>query len=355
MGASGLHLSVLRLLIFHMRVALFSTKPYDREFFSRATEAIPGVEFKLSYFETSLGPVAARIGRDFEVVCAFVNDVLDRPTLETLSAGRTRLVAMRCAGFNNVDLRAAEELGIRVVRVPAYSPHAVAEHVFALLLTLVRRTHRAWNRVREGNFSLHGLIGYDLHGKTVGIVGTGRIGAIVAGIFRGFGCEVLAYDLYPNESVQAFARYVMLDQLLASSDIISLHCPLTPQTYHLIDETALGKMKSGVTLINTSRGALIDTNAVYEALKCGKVGHLGLDVYEEEADLFFEDLSDQIIQDDLFMRLTTFPNVLITGHQAFLTDEALTAIAEVTLRNILAFANREELVNEVRWEGVKGS
>lgn len=315
-----------------MKVAVFSTKPYDRQFLEVANY---DHEHELIFFEPRLSRETALLASGCPAVCAFVNDQADATTLEILAARGTRLLALRSAGFNNVDLKAAERLGITVVRVPAYSPYAVAEFAVGLALTLNRKIHRAYNRVREGNFSLDGLMGVDLHERTVGVVGTGKIGQIFAQAMQGFGCRVLGYDLYPNPAFEAIgARYVELPQLWANADIISLHCPLTPETYHLIDAKALQQMKQGVMLINTSRGALVDTEAVIDALKSRKVGALGLDVYEQESDLFFEDLSNQIIQDDVFERLLTFPNVIATGHQAFFTEEALRNIAETTLANI---------------------
>ena len=270
---------------------------------------------------------------------AFINDDLSAPVLEQLAAGGTRLIALRSAGYNHVDLPTAQRLGISVVRVPAYSPHAVAEHAVALILALNRHLHRAYNRTRDGDFSLHGLTGFDLVGKTVGVVGTGQIGATFAKIMAGFGCKLLAYDPYPNPAVQALgARYLSLPELLAQAQIISLHCPLTEQTKHLINNDSLAHMQPGAMLINTGRGALVDTPALIEALKSGQLGYLGLDVYEEEAQLFFEDRSDLPLQDDVLARLLTFPNVIITAHQAFLTREALGAIARTTLDNIVAWA-----------------
>lgn len=315
-----------------MNLALFSTKPYDRRFFEGANAAHGHA---LQFLEPRLTPETAPLAAGFGGVCAFVNDVLSAPVLSALAGGGTKLIALRSAGFNHVDLNAAEALGLTVARVPAYSPYAVAEHALALILTLNRKTHRAFNRVREGNFALDGLLGFDLHGKTVGVVGTGKIGLLFARIMAGFGCEVLAYDPYPN--ADAGVTYVALDELLGRADIISLHCPLTPETYHLIGAAAVSQMKPGAMLINTSRGALVDTRVVIEGLKSGRIGALGLDVYEEEADLFFEDLSDRVIQDDVFTRLLTFPNVLITGHQGFFTAEALANIAETTLQNVTAF------------------
>ena len=318
-----------------MKVAFFSTKPYDQIFFDAANVAYG---HELVFFEPRLTAKTSVLAANFPAVCVFVNDELNSPVLTTLAAQGTRLIALRCAGFNNVDLAAAKNLGLTVVRVPVYSPYAVAEHTVGLMLTLNRKFHRAFNRIREGNFALEGLLGFDLHGQTVGIIGTGKIGQIVAQILKGFGCQLLAYDIYPNAECEALgARYVTLPELFRQADIITLHCPLTPENYHLINADALSQMKPGVMLINTSRGALIDTHAVIEALKSSQVGYLGLDVYEEESDLFFEDLSGQVIQDDVFARLLIFPNVLITGHQAFFTRNALQRIAEVTLTNISNF------------------
>ncbi len=315
-----------------MRVAVFSTKVYDRSFLEAANTKYG---HELSFFEPRLTYETASLASGFAAVCIFVNDQLDARTLEVLAEGGTRLIALRCAGFNNVDLTAAQQHGMMVVRVPAYSPYAVAEHTVALLLALNRKIHRAYARVREGNFALDGLLGFDLHGLMVGIVGTGKIGVRVAKIMLGFGCRILAYDLFPNpECEQAGVRYATLREVFAGADIVSLHCPLTPETYHLIDAQAIDRMKRGVVLINTSRGALIDAAAVVEGLKSGQIGYLGLDVYEEEADLFFEDLSNEVIQDDVFARLLTFPNVIVTGHQAFFTHTALQNIADTTLANI---------------------
>jgi len=328
-----------------MNVAVFSTKPYDRMFLE-AANAAHGHE--LIYFEPRLTRETSALAAGFPAVCVFVNDQLDATVLAALARQGTRLIALRCAGFNNVDLAAAREVGLTVVRVPAYSPHAVAEHTVGLVLALNRKIHRAYARVREGNFALDGLLGFDLYGQTVGIVGTGQIGAVVARIMGGFGCRILAHDPFPNPECEALgARYVALPELFADSDVITLHCPLTPQTRHLIDAQALQQMKPGVMLINTSRGALIDTPSVTEALKSGKIGYLGLDVYEEEADLFFEDLSNIVLQDDVFARLLTFPNVIITGHQAFFTRNALERIAETTLANITTFEQRLASPNEI--------
>jgi len=278
----------------------------------------------------------------------FVNDQLNADVIEALYGFGVRLIALRCAGFNNVDLDAANKFEIKVVRVPAYSPYSVAEHTVALILALNRKIYKAYHRVREGNFALDGLLGYDLNGRTVGIIGTGKIGEVVTKIMKGFGCNILAYDLFQNKScLDMGVKYIPLENLFKESDIITLHCPLTRETHHIIDSNSLDKMKKGVVLINTSRGALIDTKAVIKALKSGKVGALGLDVYEEEADLFFEDLSNLIIQDDIFARLLTFPNVVITGHQAFFTKEALDGIALTTLDNITEFEKTGLVKNEI--------
>lgn len=285
-----------------MRIAVFSTKPYDRRFLDQANQT----QHELTYFDPQLTAETAPLAAGFEAVCAFVNDKLDAPVLQLLHGNGTRLIALRSAGFNNVDLPEAERLGMTVVRVPAYSPHAVAEHAVALVLSLNRMTFRAYNRVREGNFSLDGLLGFDLYGKTVGVVGTGKIGLIFADIMHGFGCKILAADPYPSPDAKPFVEYVALERLLGDSDIVSLHCPLTPETDHLIDANAVAQMKDGVMLINTGRGRVIDTKAVIEGLKSGKIGRLGLDVYEEEEHLFFQDLSQRVISDDQFMRLTTF-------------------------------------------------
>ncbi len=309
-----------------MNVTIFSTKSYDRRFLDEANAAA-GSQHRLRYLEARLTHESASLAVGVDAVCAFVNDVLDRPVLEVLANGGTRMVALRSAGFNHVDLAAAEELGIAIGRVPAYSPDAVAEHTVALILSLNRRIHRAYARVREGNFSLDGLLGFDLKGRTAGVVGLGKIGIAVARILAGFGCRVLAYDPAPDPTLAEIGgEAVDLDRLLAESDIVSLHCPLTPDTHHLIDDAALRRMKPGVMLA-----------ALVAGLKSGAIGYLGLDVYEEEGDLFFENLSDQILQDDVFARLLTFPNVLVTGHQAFFTAEAMTAIAATTIDNLSTF------------------
>jgi D-lactate dehydrogenase len=316
-----------------MRVAVFSAKEYDRIFLDAANQG----EHELIYHEPRLTPETAQLAAGYSAVCAFVNDQLSAETLAVLQLGGTKLIALRSAGFNHVDLAAAEQLGLIVARVPAYSPNAIAEHAAALVLSLNRRIFRAYNRVREGNFSLEGLLGFDLHGKTAGIVGTGKIGLAFARIMNGFGCRILAHDPYPAADAPAYVNYADLSELYKESDIISLHCPLTPQTYHLIGPEAITRMKIGVMLINTSRGRVVDTRALLEGLKSKKIGFLGLDVYEEEENLFFRNLSDNVIEDDLFMRLTTFPNVLITGHQGFFTREAMQNIADATLANITAF------------------
>lgn len=328
-----------------MRLAVFSTKAYDREFLLQANRALG---HELVFLEPRLTKQTAPLAAGCVGVCPFVNDQLGAEVLEVLHPLGVRLIALRSAGYNHVDLQSAAQLGIRVTRVPAYSPFAVAEHTIGLILTLVRRLHKAYARVREGNFSLDGLLGFDLHDKTVGVVGTGKIGAVTVGILRGFGCRVIAHDVQRNPTCEQLgAVYAPLDQLLAESHIVSLHCPLTPETFHLINTGTLGKMKAGAILINTSRGALVDTRAVIGALKSGRLGGLGLDVYEEEGDLFFEDMSRSVIQDDVFSRLLTFPNVIVTGHQAFFTQEALQAIAEQTLQSATAFERGEPLVNEV--------
>ncbi len=328
-----------------MNTAVFSAKPYDQQFLDAANARH---RFNLTYFEAPLKPATSRLAGGFPVICAFVNDMLDATVLDTLFEQGTRLIALRCAGFNNVDLKAAHELGMRVARVPAYSPYAVAEHTVGMVLALNRKLHRAYARTREANFALNGLLGFDLHGRTVGLIGTGKIGTVTARIMKGFGCRVLAHDPYPNPDCEALGvEYVALPGLFAASDVVSLHCPLTPDSHHMIDENALSQMKNGAMLINTSRGGLVDTRAVINALKAGTLGALGLDVYEEEGDLFFQDLSDYVIKDDVFARLLTFPNVLITGHQAFFTEDALRNIAETTLSNIAAFERDGTVVHEV--------
>ena len=328
-----------------MRIAVFSTKPYDETFLKQAAEHYG---HEVVFYENRLNEKTAPLTQGFPVACVFVHDDVNANVLEKLAENGTKLVALRCAGFNNVDTQKAKELGIQVVRVPAYSPYAVAEHTVALMLALNRKIYKAYNYVREGDFSLHGLLGFDMHQRTVGIVGTGKIGAVVAKIMHGFDCKILAYDVHENEDVKAVGgTYVTLEELFAQSDIISLHCPLLPPTKHMVNEESIKHMKDGVMLVNTSRGGLIKTPAVVDALKSGKIGYLALDVYEEEDELFFEDLSMQVIQDDVFSRLLTFPNVIITGHQAFFTREALKSIAETTMQNISDYEKGEELANTV--------
>lgn len=326
-----------------MKIAFFSTKSYDIEYFEKFNS-----EHELQFFETQLSDKTINLIDNHEAVCVFVNDDLNKNNINELAKKGIKLIALRCAGFNNVDLKAAKANGISVVRVPAYSPYAVAEHTVALILTLNRKTHKAYNRVRDSNFSLNKLIGFDLHGKTVGVIGTGKIGAIFCQIMQGFGCRVLAFDPYPNEELTTKGiEYKSLEEILIDSDIISLHCPLTPETYHIIDAEALQKMKKGAMLVNTSRGALVDTNAVTEALKSRQLGNLAIDVYEQEEALFFQDLSGEILEDETITRLMTFPNVLITAHQSFFTHEALVQIATTTLQNVSDFEKGEELVNEL--------
>lgn len=314
-------------------VSVYDSKPYDREYLGRAEGA---ADIEWHFHEFRLGPDTAAAAAGAGSVCVFVNDVVDRAVLAKLRAAGVGHVALRCTGFNNVDVAAARELGVAVTRVPNYSPHAVAEHAVALLLALNRKIHRASNRVRDFNFSLTGLVGFDLHGKVAGIVGTGRIGRLAAGILRGFGMRVVCYDPFPAADWAATAgvEYAPLDAVWEQSNVVSLHVPLTPQTLHLVGEGSLARMKRGVVLVNVSRGRLIDTGALIQALKAGHVGGVALDVYEEEEGVFFEDLSGQVMQDDELARLLTFPNVLVTAHQAFLTREALGDIARVTVANL---------------------
>lgn len=333
-----------------MKLAVFSAKDYDRSFLSAANDAV-GHPHEIEFFETHLDVTTAALANGAQAVSPFVNDRVDQLALEALSRQGTSLVALRSAGFNNVDLAAADKLGISIARVPAYSPWAVAEHAVALILGLNRNTHRAYARVREGNFALEGLLGFDMHGRTVGLIGIGRIGLVFARIMHGFGCRLLACDpIQTDEFKWLGGQFAELEELLSASDIISLHCPLTPETRHLINARSIQHMKPGVMLINTSRGAVIDTRAVIDGLKSGVIGYLGLDVYEEEGDLFFENLSEHAIQDDIFARLLTFPNVLITGHQGFFTREALQAIAETTIANVSAFESTGKPVHPVTAE-----
>lgn len=328
------------------KIAFFGTKPYDRESFDQANEAYG---FDIRYFKGHLTPESAILAQGAAAVCIFVNDTADAAVIDALKEQGVPLIALRCAGFNNVDLEAAARDGITVVRVPAYSPYAVAEHAVALMLALNRKIHRAYWRTRDGNFALHGLMGFDMHGKTAGIIGTGKIARILIRILRGFGMDVLGYDLYPDEAFarEVGMRYVTLDELYAQSDIISLHCPLTEQTRYLIDSSAIERMKPGVVLINTGRGQLIHSQALIDGLKEKKIGAAGLDVYEEEGDYFYEDKSDKIIDDDTLARLLSFNNVIVTSHQGFFTREALANIAETTFSNIRDFTEGRPLANEV--------
>ena len=328
-----------------MKVAVFSTKPYDRKFLMAANA---NGDHELTFFEARLAPETATLAAGFPVVCAFIHDQLNKQTLSAIATSGTQLIALRAAGFNNVDLEAAAELGLTVVRVPKYSPYAVAEHAVGLILMLNRKLHKAYNRVRNDNFSLHGLLGFDLHGLTVGVIGTGKIGQQFSKIMLGFGCRVLAYDPYPNPAcLKLGVEYKSLKETISAADIISLHCPLMPQTYHLINKTSLSWMKPGAVVINTSRGGLIDTKAIIQAIKTGQVGYLGIDVYEQEENLFFEDWSNSIVQDDDIQRLQSFNNVVIAAHQGFFTREALTNIAQTTLTSISQFARQETCEYEI--------
>ncbi len=322
-------------------ISFFDTKPYDKEYFEEIIQEYP---YEIIFHEEKLNARTAILAKESEAVVAFVNDTVDQKTIDQLISQGVGLIALRCAGYNNVDVKAAYGK-IHVARVPAYSPYAVAEHAMAMLQTLNRKLHRAYNRIREYNFSLNGLTGFDLHGKTIGVVGTGKIGQIFIDICKGFGMRVLASDPYPVSG--ADYEYVEVDQLLREADIISLHCPLTNSSHHMIDEEAIDKMKKGVYIINTSRGALIDSEALLEGIKKGQIGGAALDVYEEEAEFFYEDYSNTIIQDDVLARLVSMPNVLITSHQAFLTKEALRNIAATTMENIDQYFKGEKLTNEV--------
>lgn len=328
-----------------MKIAVFSTKPYDQEYFEKYSS---NNDYSFSFFETALNKTTANLSEGFDVICAFVNDKVDKDTIEVLANNGIRLIAMRCAGFNNVDIQSAKDHQIKVVRVPAYSPEAVAEHSVALIMTLNRKTHKAYNRVREGNFSLKNLIGFNLHGKVIGVIGTGQIGIAFCKIMKGFGCRLLAYDIAEAEAlIEMGVEYLPLEEVLQQADIISLHCPLNQSTKHMINKASLKQMKAGVMIINTSRGALINTSDAIEGLTQKKIGYLGIDVYEQEENLFFEDLSESIIQDDDILRLNSFPNVLITSHQAYFTKEAMDQITVITLNNIRAFEKEEPLENEV--------
>ncbi|MDD2525561.1 MAG: 2-hydroxyacid dehydrogenase [Bacteroidales bacterium] len=327
-------------------IAFFGTQPYDEESFEKTNEEFG---FDIRYFKGHLNKHNVMLSQETDAVCIFVNDFADACIMKALAKNGVKLLALRCAGYNNVDLKAAKENGIRIVRVPAYSPYAVAEHTVALMLTLNRKVNRASWRTRDGNFSLNGLIGFDMHGKSAGIIGTGRIAKVLIQILKGFGMNVLAYDLHQDE---AFAKehnitYVTLDQLYKESDIISLHCPLTEETKYMINKQSIDKMKKGVMIINTGRGALINTNDLIEGLKDKKIGYAGLDVYEEESNYFYEDQSNSVMDDDVLARLLSFNNVIVTSHQAFFTKEALTNISHTTLQNIQDFQDGKELVNEV--------
>ncbi|RZN55203.1 2-hydroxyacid dehydrogenase [Avibacterium paragallinarum] len=329
-----------------MKIAIYSTKNYDRKYFELVNVKYG---FDLEFFDFMLNESTAKMAEHCDVVCIFVNDDGSRKVLEKLAALGVKMVALRCAGFNNVDLKAAQDLGIKVVRVPAYSPEAVAEHTVGLMLTLNRKIHRAYQRTREANFSLEGLSGFNMHGRTVGVIGTGKIGIAVMRILKGFGMHILAYDPFKNPVAEELGtEYVSLDELYARSQIITLHCPATPENYHLLNRDAFAKMRDGVMIINTSRGTLIDTQAAIDALKQRKIGALGMDVYENERDLFFEDKSNEVIQDDVFRRLSSCHNVLLTGHQAFLTEEALTSISNVTLENIYSLKTGKPCPNLVQ-------
>jgi len=327
------------------RIAVFSSKNWVVSSFKQVNQKY---NFEITYLEVILDKKTAILANGFDAICVFVNDTIDAEVLTQLHQGGVKLVALRCAGFNNVDVKKAQELGVGVVRVPAYSPYAVAEHTAGMILTLSRKYHKAYHRVREANFALDGLMGFDLHQKTVGTIGTGKIGQVFIDIMKGFGCRNIAYDKYPNRKLeQSGLEYVDLKKLYKESDIISLHCPLTPETYHLINKKAISSMKKGVMIINTSRGPLIDSKAVIKGLKNQHIGYLGIDVYEEEQDLFFEDLSEKIIQDDVFVRLQTFPNVLITAHQAFFTKEAVDNITTTTFDNIESYLKSGTSKNSV--------
>lgn len=324
-----------------MKITFFSTKSYDKEFFNKENEKFG---FELEYFETHLGPHIVNAIDQTDAVCVFVNDVVSAPVIDVLATKGIPIIALRCAGFNNVDLKAAQKHGIKICRVPSYSPEAVAEHAVALILTLNRKTHKAYNRVREQNFSLQGLLGFELHGKTIGVIGTGKIGAAFCRIMLGFGCQVLAFDLQHSEELIARGvQYLPKEQVLKQSGVISLHCPLNEHTRHLVNKDSIAQMKRGVMLINSSRGGLVDTLAVIDALKSGQLGYLAIDVYEQEEKIFFRDLSSNIIEDDTIQRLMSFPNVLVTAHQAFFTREAMQQIASVTLNNVRNLAAGQPL------------
>ena len=327
-----------------MKITFFSTQPYDKIFFNQQNEQFG---FELEYFETHLGPHIVEAISHTDAVCVFVNDKVNAEVMQVLATKGVKIIALRCAGFNNVDVEAAKQHGIKVCRVPAYSPQAVAEHAVAMMLTLNRKTHKAYNRVREQNFALNGLLGFDVYGKTIGVIGTGNIGKAFCKIMLGFGCRVLAFDLLVNKELETIGvEYKPLIELFEAADIVSLHCPLNEQTKHLINQQTIAMMKKGVMLINTSRGGLVHTKDVVAALKNGTIGYLGIDVYEQEDKLFFKDLSGSIIEDDTIQRLMSFPNVLITAHQAFFTNEALTQIASTTLNNVQELYTKGNLTNK---------
>lgn len=327
-----------------MKVAFFDTKKFETAYFGGRTGP-----FEFSFFETRLNGSTVELAKGFDAVCIFVNDRLDEPVIRRLRELGVGMATLRCAGFNNVDLKAAEKHGLTVTRVPKYSPHAVAEFTVALMLSLNRKIHKAFHRVKDFNFTLDGLIGFDMNGKTVGLLGTGEIGSVAAGILRGFGCRILAYDLKPSEKLirECEVRYTGLDQLIRESDIVSLHLPLNDSTHHILDEKRISRLKPGAMIVNTGRGGLIDTKALIQGLKSGRIGSVALDVYEEEENYFFRDFSDQIMNDDDLARLLTFPNVLLTSHQAYLTDEALKNIAAVTLDNLLSFASGHKSPHQI--------
>ncbi len=329
-----------------MKIAFFDTKPYDKPSFE---ELLEKNDIKYKFFETKLTPDTADLARGYDGVCVFVNDCVNAEVIDILCGNGVKFIALRCAGFNNVDIKHAYGK-IQVCRVPAYSPYAVAEHAIAMLLTSIRRIHKAYIRTKDFNFSLNGLTGFDLHGKTVGIIGTGKIGSVFANICKGFGMKVIAYDKYPRENVDA--EYVSLEELFNESDIISLHCPLTDETHRLINKDTIENLKKGVAIINTSRGGLIDTEALLEGIKSRKIGAACLDVYEEESEHFFEDKSGHIMEDDTLARLISMPNVIVTSHQAFLTEEALRSIAETTTQNIISFKNSGECENKICYKSV---
>ena len=327
-----------------MKICFYSSQPYDKEFFSKHTK---NSDVELEFLEVQLNEKTVGLGTNADAVCVFVNDIVNRTVLEKLKFGGIKIVALRCAGFNNVDIGAAKELGIKVCRVPAYSPEGVAEHAVAMIMTLNRKTHKAYNRVREQNFSLNGLLGFNIYGKTVGVIGTGNIGMAFCKIMIGFGCRIIAFDLIANREMENIGvEYLPLGEIFSESDIISIHCPLNEQTKHLINCDSIEMLKPGCMLINTSRGGIVDTRAVITGLKSGKVGYLGIDVYEQEEKLFFRDLSESIIPDDIIMRLMSFPNVLITAHQGFFTGEAMDSIATTTLQNVKALSEGNNLQNK---------